>query len=394
MRHERNGPKGNQDGVSTKDFSSATEMKTLSSMNPSKLSLMTPETFSIRNHSKFSLMTQPADIGTDTPKSRRLLKFGHGRKKSQNMNFEMSIFGITEKEKSKERAKQKHPVFTLTRSLARWKRLYRSHSSDLRRFRAEHRSSVSKEAKAEFLELEILPGFDGGWESIGRAKMEQWVISRRRAGNRRVGEGESTKFKGREGGPLIKEKSTDLLRGRITEVDNESGGESDIDARAEGASTIERSSFSARTGQHSPISTRAGNGVEKLEGDNPCAEIYQDCLVKDDNDDSDLDPASSILTLPAVDQTTVEKQSNGNVRHFSGSSEANRQGEPSYISCSVGMLSEDVNDDIFIRECRDRNTNNINLAALGTSAIAGAHSYDGTDGSGLLSLGTNAGERR
>ena len=43
----------------------------------------------------------------------------------------------------------------------KWTRLYRSHSSDLRRLRAGHRSSISKGGAVEYPELEIIPGFFG-----------------------------------------------------------------------------------------------------------------------------------------------------------------------------------------------------------------------------------------
>ncbi|KKY23869.1 hypothetical protein UCRPC4_g02682 [Phaeomoniella chlamydospora] len=63
-----------------------------------------------------------------------------------------------------------------------WTRLYRSHSSDLRRFRAGHRSSISKGGAVEFPELEIIPGFFGlghGTSVDGEHEAGSWRLSSR-----------------------------------------------------------------------------------------------------------------------------------------------------------------------------------------------------------------------
>ena len=228
-RQERNGAAGNQDAVSTKDFSPVADTETSS-----------------RNCSKLSLMTQSNDMNVNTPGSWRFLKFGHGRKKSRSMDFEMTT--LSQKRKDMERAKQYNAVFTMTRSLARWTRLYRSHSSDLRRFRAGHRSSVSKGGKVEFPELEIVPGYDGGSGYAGRVRMEELGDFKRES--RKQKRRKSPKWKGSEGMKFKEQAGGSPTERTATSVERkymgrniESGEGNDVGVKVGKLSTSGRSSF-------------------------------------------------------------------------------------------------------------------------------------------------------
>ena len=328
-RNERNAAAGKNDAVSTRDFFPPTDTDS-------------------RNCSKLSLMTQPGDMGVHTPGSWRFLKIGHGRKKSRSMNFEMTTFTQTNKEKDK--GKQKHAVFTMTRSLARWKRLYRSHSSDLRRFRAGHRSSVSKGGKVEFPELEIVPGYDGGGGDGGRVNMEQ--LGDYKGASRKQNKMAKLSWRGRSrtglerqaSGSLTGERSGNSLGGGIAK----SEWARSVDVKTEKMDTNERLSSIESTEQSVSKQRGDGCGVETGGTENAWAEIYQDCLVKDDESDRKL--VSSSFTLPAH-QHAASNERHKYMRQFSASGSSAGEGEDSYVSYSVGMSD----DDVFV--CEHNNNN-------------------------------------
>lgn len=311
-RLERNGAAADKDGVSTRDFSP-----------PIEIDRQTPTTS--RNRSKLSLMTQPDNMGVHTPGSWRFLKFGHGRKKSRSMSFAIlksTTDAEREKEKEKEKdheRKKKSAAFTLTRSLARWGRLYRSHSSDLRRFRAGHRSSISTGGKVEFPELEIVPGYDGAGRIGGRVRMEQlgdFEAERRKWMNdQKWREGSRGLFAGgMDGGPApSSESQTSSLHGMMEEEEE----------------------------QH-----RGGAATAAEKGENAWADIYGACVSKHDHKDNDTDEDDSKLR-PQLHSNTHLLHSDPSTRTPTTSNThrpASRTAavEESYISCSVsGGMSDD-----------------------------------------------------
>ncbi len=312
-RLERNGAAGDKDSVSARDFSPPTDI----------------DMPSTRNRSKLSLVTQPDNVGVHTPGSWRFLKFGHGRKKSRSMNFAASNLGHTEKEK--EKVKKKSSVLTLTLSLAKWKRLYHSHSSDLRRFRAGHRSSISKGGKVEYPELEVVPGYDGG--NGGRVRMEE-LGDFEGAQRKWVREKEKGRERSRRELRVSpeKRKSGDLtVRGRVSEMETKEEEIGDVGDGLAPQNASERSSSSfSETMEERPL-TKHRDGTAAAEGGNAWANIYQACVVKDEHpyDQSTASPSAGLLSS---DKSTSD-------RHISSSREA---GEDSYVSCSVEMSDNDL----------------------------------------------------
>jgi hypothetical protein len=297
-RLDRNGAAAHRDAVSARDFSPPT----------------CTDTSSRRNRSKLSLMTQPDNVGVHTPGSWKFLKFGHGRKKSRSMTFAESKVGPTEKEK----AKKKSSMLTLTLSLAKWKRLYRSHSSDLRRFRAGHRSSISKGGKVEYPELEIVPGYDGG--SCGRVKMEEIGDFEAECRKWEEQRGRETSNVGFDGPPdeldrrsVIRER---LINTKLCEVDDGSDFWSGIQ------------SSSLREPMDDQTPTKNGNKAA-YEAGNSWANIYQACVVKD-ADTPNQTPVRGLLSS----QDSMPTNYAG--RRVSES----HQGEDSYVSCSVQMSDD------------------------------------------------------
>ena len=262
-RLERNGPAAGKDGVSTRDFSPPPD----------------PETSSSRNRSKLSLMTQPDKMGMHTPGSWKFLKSGHGRKKSRSMDFTLSNSGQCMEEKAKEKAKKNLLALTLTLSLAKWKRLYRGHSSDLRRFRPGHLSSVSKAGKVEFPELEIVPEFGGG--NGARVWMEQLGDF----------EGECRKWNKERS----RESSKGGLRGLTEETKNgrqvrmtTTEGDIGVGAMGNGVDGLgwsgsQRSSRNGGMEQRTPRGREEGAAVGT---GNAWADIYQACIVEGELNDS------------------------------------------------------------------------------------------------------------
>ncbi|ERF75468.1 hypothetical protein EPUS_07000 [Endocarpon pusillum Z07020] len=266
-RLTRNGAAAENDGVSTRDFSLPSDT----------------EEFSDRNRSKLSLMTQPANMGANTPGSWKFLRSGHGRTKSRSMNFPVPNLDQTKREPEKVKVKKKSSALVLTRSLAKWTGLYRNHSSDLRRLRAGHRSSVPKGGEVDFPELEIVPGFDGGAGGPGaRVRMEQ------------LGDFEELRRRWEEKGGRV--KGEDPVKTGVTLAQ----AEAEVDERARRA-----------------------------------------CVIKDDDndlEDSLTGPKRNLLS--STDEFTVS------IRTATGphASAGSREGEDSYTSCSVDTSMSMSND--------------------------------------------------
>ena len=307
-RLTRNGAAAENDGVSTRDFSPPSDT----------------EEFSDRNRSKLSLMTQPANMGAHTPGSWRFLQFGHGRKKSRSMNFPVPNLDQTKRVQEKAKVKKKSSALVLTRSLARWTRLYRNHSSDLRKFKAGHRSSVPKGGEDDFPGLEIVPGFDGGAGGPGaRVRMEQ------------LGDFESLKRRWEEKSGMV--KGEDPVKTGVTLAQ----AEAEVNERtrrgwsaSENSSPDEGMMERTPTGQRSQATATTGNG-------NSWADIYQACVIKeDDNDPEDNLKGPKPSLLNSANELTVS------IRAATGphASAESREGEDSYTSCSVDMSMSMSND--------------------------------------------------
>ncbi len=130
-RAERSGSAGVNDGVQVRDFSPPTDEVE-----------KTSEELSLTKHKNKSA----ADLRSPSPGSWRLRSFGRRRKKkAKSMTFGKDAG--TPKWKLPKRS-----------SIWHWKTLYRSQSSDLRRLRAGHRSSVTLGREVEYPELEIPAG--------------------------------------------------------------------------------------------------------------------------------------------------------------------------------------------------------------------------------------------
>ncbi|KAK4949662.1 hypothetical protein LTR10_011503 [Elasticomyces elasticus] len=134
-RSERCGATGPQDGVIAQDFAAADPATT----TPSSLPLWSRSTSALGFHS---------------PGSWRVLSFGRksriDKAKSRSMPFSSTMNQSLES-----RAKKNRKGL-----VGRWKRIYRSSSSDLKAYvdNYGHRSSISAGASVEYPELEIIPG--------------------------------------------------------------------------------------------------------------------------------------------------------------------------------------------------------------------------------------------
>lgn len=326
-RHERSGAAGDKDGVLTRDFSPPTDTETSSS----------------RNRSKLSLKTQPDDMGVDTPGSWRVLKFGHGRKKSRSMNF--AISSLAEREEGGEKMRKKSSMLTL---MASWRGRYFGHSSDLRRFRAGHRSSVSMEGKVEYPELEIVPGYDGehgsGIRSEETGKFDQ---------ENRKCKGQSGRRRPKTGlgRPMEKENGGDLGK---RSIEAEAEAEADVEVRHMTNDVVLPEWWKGRGGpsarakmdEQTPTEQRRGT-VAEVEIENAWAEVYQACVVKDEDnlDQRSIGPGGRHVS---PDRSTTAMKI---ARQVSEPHEGDGEGEDSYVSCSIS-LNEDLTD--LIRRSTDQ----------------------------------------
>jgi len=315
---ERNGSATDKDGVLTRDFSPPADTEMPSG----------------RNRSKLSLMTQPDNMGVHTPSSWRFLKVGHARKKSRSMDFAVSDPGQIKADKETEKKK----ASALTLSLSRWTRLYRSHSSDLRRFRAGHRSSVSKGGKVEYPELEIVPGYDGA--NGGRSKMEE-LGDYEEEQRRWLKEKERGRSKGGLHSLPAAMKNGDLVKRRTmapeVTAEEASDGLERWSARGSSSLSEKREDRTPTKNQHQ-YRHRASPA-----GGNAWADIYQACVVKAAEDDHDHDHGydydarpdhppigSSARLLASTDSITP-------TTHRQASSGSHDEQGSSYISCSVAL---------------------------------------------------------
>lgn len=303
-RLTRNGAAAENDGVSTRDFSLPSDT----------------EEFSDRNRSKLSLMTQPANMGAHTPGSWKFLRFGHGRTKSRSMNFPVPNLDQTRREQEQVKVKKKSSALVLTRSLARWTRLYRNHSSDLRRFRAGHRSSVPKGGEVDCPGLEIVPGFDGGAGGPGaRARMEQ------------LGDFEGLRRRWEEKGEAAVKTGVALAQ-----------AEAEVDERARrGWSASEHSSPDEGIMERTPTRQRP-QAIATTGNGNSWADIYQACVITDDDDD---DPEDNLIG-PKRNLRNSSSEFTVSIRTATGphALAESREGEDSYTSCSVDTSMSMSND--------------------------------------------------
>ena len=130
-RKERNGPAGNEDGVKARDFSSPT-------LDQKRSESKSDLTIHERRSESSNIASHPG------PWQKRAL--GHVRKRSKSMTF-TRVSGP--------------PKHKLAHRGLFWqlRDFYRSQSSDLRRLRAGHRSSVTLGRQSKYPELDIPAGF-------------------------------------------------------------------------------------------------------------------------------------------------------------------------------------------------------------------------------------------
>lgn len=327
-RQERNGPAADKDCVLTRDFSPPTDKGNSSSQDPSKLSLVTQSQDNIGAHG--------------TTGSWRLRKFGHGRKKSRSMNFPVPEPMRTEEEE-KEKMRKKSSFMTLTMSLAKWKRMYRSHSGDLRTIRAGHRSSVSKGGKVEFPELEIVPGFDGVSGSADGVGMEQ--VGNVGGETRRGSEERALKMESSR----VQSKSREAFGGSLGKRNSASKTMSNEELKVQ---TKDQLSFDGNDDEPTPRRHRLRTPAAPVvvTGENAWAETYRDCVVEDDDDDY-VPHHGLLVTSDAHLLGSEDTMDRGHGHHTSSSSGpgpagAEGEGEDSYFSCSVSMSDHDYRNDL------------------------------------------------
>lgn len=319
-RLERNGAAADKDGVSSKDFSPPTNTET---------------PLSSKNRSKLSLMTQPDNAAVHTPGAWRFIKFGHGRKKSRSMNF--AVFNPSHRtETEKAKMTKESSMRTLTNSLAQWGRLYRSHSSDLRRFRTGHRSSVSKGGKVEFPELEIVPGYDGGNGNGGRVRMEELgdFEKERRRWDREMGRGRGRSKGGFDGVVEGMERRVTDTEKSVEEVNVAGDGSEPWSGSKKSPSREKTGEEEEQEQEQTP--TKYQNGAAAKSG-NTWADIYQACVIRD-NDESDRGTVSPSPCVPGSDESTTTANHQVSQRQLSDSRTG--EGDDSYISCSVDMSDD------------------------------------------------------
>jgi hypothetical protein len=310
-RLDRNGTATDKDGVRTRDFSPPAHSRAEESQNPSKL----------------SLMTQPSRLGSSTLGSWRILRFGHARRKSRSMDFaSQAVMSTAAKGKVEKKTSANFLSFSLSR-LGGWKRLYRSQSSDLRRLKKGHRSSVSNGGRVEYPELEVVAGFDGV-VALGRKEKQDRENSRKRSFGRTAEREVAAAGQGRQGC---------------------CGGPGDKVSTFDGSIYSDELVREISTPRERPAPSRNGNG-------NAWADLYQDCVAEPhDTGDlrteqkSTLSPRSlSPGPTPRASKTPIAVMEHGieqtsistSGRRVTGSGSAE---ESSYISCSVDLLSEDEN---------------------------------------------------
>lgn len=166
-REIRCGPAGASDGVAVREFA-------LECMDENTAAYPAPQ--APWNRSALSL-------GLHTPATWRRLQFGNkakiNKRKSKSLDVlrnsvnEPRLMGLRTTKNGKG-------------LVAKWKRIYRSSSSDLRAYTQTygHRSSISMSASAEYPELEIIAGHDGSHDS----RPVQWGVAGNGVTAREVGQ--------------------------------------------------------------------------------------------------------------------------------------------------------------------------------------------------------------
>lgn len=148
-REERCGPAGAKDGIAVRDFA-----------------------YEHHDRNVHSAVTQPRSttaLGVYTPGSWKMLSFGKkscsGKRKTKSAG---SLKGVRTTQSMKVSSKYSRKGLA-----GRWKKLYRSSSTEFRAYTHNygHRSSISMGARVEYPELEVVPG-SPGWISEGDAANE------------------------------------------------------------------------------------------------------------------------------------------------------------------------------------------------------------------------------